>query len=119
MKAIGYVRCSTDRQDLGLEAQEAAIRAAAARLGLEVGAVFVEADVCGAKGADHAGASRLEPDPREEAIVQAVAELRASGLTLRAIVLELERRQVFGRAMTPLGLSTVAGIVKRLAGEAA
>lgn len=39
MKALGYVRCSTDEQSdsgLGLEAQEAAVRAEAARKGWDV-----------------------------------------------------------------------------------
>ncbi len=220
MKAIGYIRCSTDKQDesgLGLEAQETAVRAAAARLGLEVAAVYrdvasgskgiegrpglgdalqalgrgdvlvaakrdriardplvlllVEREVerkrarlvsaagegtenddpasvlmrrvldavaeheremirvrtraalrakkargesCGRApfGMRETPEGRLEVDPREAEIVAEVRRLRSEGWTLREIVAELERRHVFGRAGTPLGLSTVASIAK-------
>ena len=227
MSAIGYVRVSTDKQDesgLGAEAQEAAIRATAARLGLEVAAIFRDV-ASGSKGieeraglgdalaalgrgdvllaakrdrvardplvlllverevarkrarlvsaagegtesddpsavllrrvldavAEHERAmirartraamrakkargescgrapfgfregedGRLEADPREQTIVALVAELREDGLPLRAIVAALAERGVLGRAATPLGLSTVAAIVKALPASSA
>lgn len=50
-RAVGYLRVSTTEQagsGLGLEAQDAAIRATAARLGLALGDVFTDAGVSGA-----------------------------------------------------------------------
>jgi DNA invertase Pin-like site-specific DNA recombinase len=49
-RAIGYVRVSTDQQaesGLGLDAQEAAIAAAASRLGLDLVRLFTDAGVSG------------------------------------------------------------------------
>lgn len=51
MKAIGYLRVSTEEQagsGLGLEAQRSAIAAAASRLGYELGSVFADEGVSGA-----------------------------------------------------------------------
>ena len=52
-RAIGYVRVSTEQQaesGLGLQAQEAAVTAAASRLGLELARVFVDAGTSGGLG---------------------------------------------------------------------
>ncbi len=53
--AIGYLRCSTDRQadsGLGIEAQRASITATAARLGLPLAAVFTDAGASGSLAID-------------------------------------------------------------------
>jgi DNA invertase Pin-like site-specific DNA recombinase len=52
-RAVGYVRVSTEQQadsGLGLEAQEATVKAAVSRLGLELARVFVDAGTSGALG---------------------------------------------------------------------
>lgn len=46
-RALGYVRVSTDKQELGLEAQEREIRELAKRKDLVVDQVFVDKDVSG------------------------------------------------------------------------
>jgi DNA invertase Pin-like site-specific DNA recombinase len=53
MRAIGYARVSTEQQaesGLGLQAQEAAVTAAASRLGVELVRVFVDAGTSGGLG---------------------------------------------------------------------
>lgn len=45
MQAVGYVRVSTDKQDLGAEAQAASVEAWCLREGLELVAVFLDKDV--------------------------------------------------------------------------
>ena len=49
-RGIGYIRVSTDQPESGLEAQEAAVRGAAARLRLTLLAVRIDADVSGKLG---------------------------------------------------------------------
>ncbi len=52
-RAVGYVRVSTEQQadsGLGLQVQEAAVRAAASRLGVELVRVFVDAGTSGGLG---------------------------------------------------------------------
>lgn len=48
MRAIGYLRVSTDDQSLGIEAQEATIREWAARKGWELEALFTDKGISGA-----------------------------------------------------------------------
>lgn len=60
--------------------------------------------------ADDAG--RLSPCAAEQAIVSVVAELRAAGMPLRAIVIELGRRELVSRTGRPLQLTQVARLVK-------
>ena len=55
MRAIGYVRVSTDQQresGLGLEAQDASIREAAARMGLSVASIHIDAGLSGSLSLD-------------------------------------------------------------------
>lgn len=54
----------------------------------------------------------LEVDPREQAIVEEVRRLRASGLSQRAIAAELEASGVRGRTGAPLRQTQVATILK-------
>lgn len=69
--AIGYLRVSTDRQELGPEAQRAAIEAYAAREGVAVAAWHVDAGV--------SGASPIEARP---GLLAAMAGLRQIGAGL-------------------------------------
>jgi len=55
---------------------------------------------------------RVTPDPREQAILFKVAELRAAGLSLRAISVTLASKRVLarnGRPFSPKVLSTITG----------
>src|SRR2546430_255686 len=55
-RAIGYLRVSTESQadsGLGLDAQQTAIEAAAARLGLSVAETFTDAGVSGGLALEH------------------------------------------------------------------
>ena len=52
MKAIGYVRVSTDEQALGVEAQQVALQAYADGHGLELGPVHVDRGISGATPLD-------------------------------------------------------------------
>ena len=54
---------------------------------------------------------KLEPDAGEQAVIKAVADFRAAGLTLRAIVSELDRAGLTSRAGKPLQLTQVARIL--------
>ena len=58
---------------------------------------------------------RLEHDAAEQAVIAVIAELRAAGLTHRAVVAELVSRGVVSRAGKPLGLSQVQRILARRA----
>ena len=54
-RAVAYIRCSTDKQAdsrLGLDAQRTSVTTAAARLGLSLGSVFVDAGVSGSLALD-------------------------------------------------------------------
>lgn len=51
----------------------------------------------------------------EQAVIAAIRNLRAAGLSLRAIVAELDRRGVVSRAGKPLGLRQVARITTECA----
>jgi len=59
-----------------------------------------------------AEAGRLVRDAGEQAVIACVRELRAEGLTLRAIVAILEARGVLSRTNVPLQLTQVARIAK-------
>src|SRR5262249_1403395 len=75
-RAIAYLRVSTDQQaesGLGLEAQEAAVRSAAARLRLELTRVFIDGGTSG----------RLEIEDRP-VLLEAVAALRRGDILLVA-----------------------------------
>lgn len=56
---------------------------------------------------------RLEEDPAEQGVIGVVAELRAAGVSQRAIVRELASRGVVSRGGRPLGLSQVQRIIAR------
>ena len=58
---------------------------------------------------------RLVEDPREQAVIALVRELRAEGATVRGIVEALEARGVTGRTGRPLGLSQVHAVLKAAA----
>jgi DNA invertase Pin-like site-specific DNA recombinase len=82
-RAIGYVRVSTDQQaesGLGLEGQEAAVRAAASRLRLDIVRVFVDGGTSGKLG--------IEDRP---VLLEAVGALR------RGDVLLVAKRDRLGR----------------------
>ena len=55
----------------------------------------------------------LEPDEREAAIVAAVLELRAAGLSVRGVAAELEARGLCNRVGRPVAPTQVARIIKR------
>lgn len=61
----------------------------------------------------------LVEDPKEQATVARVLDLRAKGLSLRKVVAALKSQGVVGRTGRPLALTQVARIVRRLAGEPA
>ncbi|MBX3222383.1 MAG: recombinase family protein [Labilithrix sp.] len=56
---------------------------------------------------------RLEEDPAEQGVLVAVRELRAAGLSQRAIVRELEARSLVSRAGGPFGQTQVARMLAR------
>jgi site-specific DNA recombinase len=89
-RAIGYLRVSTGEQaasGLGLEAQRAAVEAAAARLGLELGAVEADEGISGAK--------ELEDRP---GLMAAVAAIR------RGDVLLVAKRDRLGRDVVAVAM---------------
>lgn len=55
---------------------------------------------------------RLEQDDAEQGVLSVVAELRASGLSQRAIVAELEVRGVVSRAGKPFGQTQIARLTR-------
>lgn len=61
--------------------------------------------------ADAAG--RLEAEPRELAAAELARTLHASGLSVRAIVAELEARGVTGRAARPLCRASVRNLLRK------
>jgi DNA invertase Pin-like site-specific DNA recombinase len=65
-QAIGYVRVSTDEQDLGAQAQEHALRTWASKSGVELVAVFTDEGV--------SGASPLDKRPGLQAALDSVGE---------------------------------------------
>ena len=88
--AIGYLRVSTDQQadsGLGIEAQRASVTAAAARLGLTLRAVHVDAGISGAR------AFTARP-----VLVQAVSALRRGDVFLVA------KRDRLGRDWIEVGI---------------
>lgn len=95
--AVAYLRVSTDRQELGPEAQRAAIEAWAAREGLSVAAWHVDAGV--------SGATAIESRP---ALCAALAALREHG----AGVLVVAKRDRVARDVV------VAATVERAAAHA-
>ncbi|HEY4176583.1 MAG TPA: recombinase family protein [Kofleriaceae bacterium] len=56
--------------------------------------------------------TRLEPEPEEQAVIARVRELRASGVSLRRIVVALAESRLVGRTHRPLGLTQVARIAE-------
>ena len=60
-------------------------------------------------------AGELVASPGEQAVIAVVRELRASGLSLRAVVAECERRGVVSRSGKPLGLTQVVRIARAAA----
>jgi DNA invertase Pin-like site-specific DNA recombinase len=96
-KAIASLRVSTDEQaesGLGLAAQDAACRACARRLGLDLAAVF----------SDEA-ASSVDPFDKRPELVKAIAELR------RGDVLVVAKRDRLGR--DPLVVAMIEAAVAR------
>ena len=88
--AVAYLRVSTDQQadsGLGLEAQRASVTAAAARLGLTLRAVHVDAGISGAR-----------PFTARPVLVQAVSALR------RGDVLLVAKRDRLGRDAIEVGI---------------
>lgn len=61
-----------------------------------------------------AGDGRLIPQESEQQTLRLVSELRAQGLTLRAIVAELEAQGIRSRSGKPLALTQVSRIVSGL-----
>jgi DNA invertase Pin-like site-specific DNA recombinase len=89
-RAIGYLRVSTDKQadsGLGLEAQQAALEAAAVRVGLPLVQTFTDTGLSGALGASD-----------RPALMEAVGALR------RGDVLLVAKRDRLGRDVVALAL---------------
>lgn len=61
-----------------------------------------------------AGDGRLVPEESEQRTLRLVSELRGQGLTLRAIVAEIEAQGIRSRSGKPLGLTQVSRIVSGL-----
>lgn len=57
----------------------------------------------------------LEHEPREQDVMAKVRDLRAAGLTLRAIVAECERAGLLSRSGRPFSLTQVARLARRAA----
>lgn len=97
-RALIYARCSTGEQaasGLGLEAQEAACRAAAARLGLEVSAVHADAGLSGTAPIDARPALLAAVEALEAGDVLIVAKRDRVGrdVVLVAVVERLVERK--------------------------
>lgn len=58
---------------------------------------------------------RLSPCEAEQAVIAAVRELRAAGIPLRAVVVELARRGFVSRTGRPLQLTQIARVAKAAA----
>jgi DNA invertase Pin-like site-specific DNA recombinase len=96
-RAVAYIRCSTDKQadsGLGLDAQRANVTAAAQRLGLTLGPVFVDAGV--------SGSLALHDRP---VLMEAVSSLR------RGDVLLVSKRDRLGRDVIEVAM------IERLIGK--
>jgi DNA invertase Pin-like site-specific DNA recombinase len=52
----------------------------------------------------------LEENPAEQSVLAAIREMRAAGLSLRAVMVECERRGLLSRAARPFGLTQIARI---------
>jgi DNA invertase Pin-like site-specific DNA recombinase len=94
LSAIGYLRVSTDQQELGLEAQRASLTAAAARFGFQLRDVFVDAGI--------SGALALQARPL---LVEAVSALR------RGEVLLVAKRDRLGR--DPIGVAMIERLIAK------
>jgi len=105
MRAVAYLRVSTDEQSLGLKAQLDACRAHAERLGWELAGPFVDEDVGGAVGLE-----------RRPALIEAMAE-HGHGETLL-----IAKRYRLGRdpmliAMIEAAIARKGGRILSAAGE--
>lgn len=116
LRAIGYVRVSTDEQarsGLGLEAQEQAIRAAAEQRGWELGGIITDAGLSGSQTDRPGLADALARMRRRDADLLVVAKLDRLSRSIRdgADVIDRANRQ--GWALVDLGsgvdMSTPAG----------
>lgn len=58
---------------------------------------------------------KLEPHEGEQAVIATVLELRAAGMSLRAIVAECARVGIVSRKGTPLGITQIARILRAAA----
>jgi DNA invertase Pin-like site-specific DNA recombinase len=99
-RAVGYLRASTNRQELSPKAQLADIAGWSQRTGVEVVKVFQDQGVC--------GAAELEDRP-------GLADAIASLTTLGAGVLVISKRDRLGRDRILVGL--VERAVERLGGK--
>lgn len=54
----------------------------------------------------------LEPDPREQAVIEAVRSMSGEGLSQRAIVARLAAQGIVGRTGAPLGQTQVATLLR-------
>jgi DNA invertase Pin-like site-specific DNA recombinase len=98
LRAIIYLRVSTDEQaenKNGLNAQEDAARAYAARLGLEVAGVFTDAGITGSVGLE-----------RRPALLDAIAALSKGDVLLVA------KRDRIGR-LDPMAMAMIEAAVRR------
>ena len=106
MRAVAYVRVSTDDQGLGLEAQREAIRTWAARSGAEVVAETVDQGVSGAAPLERrpglVAALRLVKAHRAEALVVARRD-RLARDPLVAGAVEASVRRARGRVVSTAG----------------
>jgi DNA invertase Pin-like site-specific DNA recombinase len=98
MRAVAYLRVSTDEQSIGLKAQLDACRAHADRLGWELAGPFTDEDVGGAVGLE-----------RRPALLEALAEL-GPGETLL-----IAKRDRLGR--DPIVIAMIEAAIARKGGR--
>ncbi len=98
MRAVAYLRVSTDEQSLGLKAQLDASRAHAERLGWELAGPFADEDVGGAVGLE-----------RRPALLEALADMGEGDVLLIA------KRDRLGRE--PMVIAMIEAAVRRKGGR--